>query len=216
MFDSTIHERDTAAGQAWLDDACMEHASIASFARFSLQLIALGAPPDLIAEAHRAGLDEIEHARHCFAIASRLLGRPVGPGPLPMADVTIETSLAHVAAETVREGCVGETLASLYAREQRDVARDPEIRDALEVIAEDEARHAELAWRFVRWALANGGPEVREAVTRAFEEALSTLPIPPGLDAPELGRLPLELVVAVASNARNEVLVPCVRALLAA
>jgi len=32
-------------GLAWADDALDEHASIAAFARFSLELLALGAPP---------------------------------------------------------------------------------------------------------------------------------------------------------------------------
>ncbi len=42
---------------AWLDDARLEHASIASFARFTLDLLALGAPADLVADAQRAATD---------------------------------------------------------------------------------------------------------------------------------------------------------------
>jgi hypothetical protein len=37
--------------------ALFQHASVASFARFSLELLALGAPPDLVAAAHAAALD---------------------------------------------------------------------------------------------------------------------------------------------------------------
>ncbi|HVM69350.1 MAG TPA: hypothetical protein VM204_05885, partial [Gaiellaceae bacterium] len=42
----------------WLREAAAEHASVASFSRFSLQLLAVGAPPDLLVAAHEAALDE--------------------------------------------------------------------------------------------------------------------------------------------------------------
>ncbi|MCA9546694.1 MAG: ferritin-like domain-containing protein, partial [Myxococcales bacterium] len=47
----------------WTRQALAEHASVASFARFALHLMAVGAPPDLLVATHQAGLDEIEHAR---------------------------------------------------------------------------------------------------------------------------------------------------------
>src|SRR5690606_18379163 len=43
----------------WAEVAALEHASVASFAGFTLDLMALGAPPELLAEAQRAALDEI-------------------------------------------------------------------------------------------------------------------------------------------------------------
>ena len=48
-------------GVAWLEIARMEHASIAAFARFALQLLAVGAPPDLILAGQRAMADETNH-----------------------------------------------------------------------------------------------------------------------------------------------------------
>src|ERR1700759_5402277 len=69
---------------AWTQAACMEHASIASFARFVLQLLAVGAPPDLVADAQRALADEVVHARLAFAVASAYAGVDVGPGKLPV------------------------------------------------------------------------------------------------------------------------------------
>ena len=41
-----------------------------------------------------------------------------------------------------------------------------------------EASHAELAWRFVHWALRRGQPDVRAAVRDAFERALVAIPLP--------------------------------------
>jgi hypothetical protein len=47
-----------------------------------LELLALGAPAELVEKAHVAALDEIEHARICFALASAYGGERYGPGPL--------------------------------------------------------------------------------------------------------------------------------------
>jgi hypothetical protein len=158
---------------AWLADAQAEHASIASFSRLSLHLLAVGAPPDLIADAQLAASDEIEHAKLCFGLASRYTGRSLGPGPLSMEGAVANVSLTDLAAATVREGCVGETMSAVLAGERRERARDAEVRAALERIAADETRHAELAWRTVAWAIARGGDAVRESVRLAFEAAVA-------------------------------------------
>jgi hypothetical protein len=157
----------------WSGMALLEHASIASFARFSLQLMAVGAPASLVEAAHRAALDEIEHAKLTFRLASRYEGRPLGPGPLPFdGGVAVDASLAALAAGTAREGCVGETVGAAEANALLERARDPEVRAALTIIARDEASHAELAWLTVRWALDQGDDSVSGAVSRAFSDEL--------------------------------------------
>src|SRR5205814_887725 len=75
-----------ALGARYLEIALMEHASIAAFARFSLELLSLGAPSSLVERASTAMADEIRHARDAFALAGGYLGHPVGPGPLDTAD----------------------------------------------------------------------------------------------------------------------------------
>jgi hypothetical protein len=167
-------EARAALAAAWTKDALLEHASVASFSRLSLALLAAGAPPELVAGAHHAALDEIRHARLCFALASAYAGEEIAPGPFPLdRAVRIEAGLAALVASTVREGCVGETVAAVMASEQRAAAQDPAVRAALATIAEDEARHAELAWRIVAWAVRAGGSEVREAAARALVEAIT-------------------------------------------
>jgi len=109
--------------------------------------------------------DEIEHARLCYGLASAYAGRPLGPGPLAIDRALVDpVDLASVTARAVREGCIGETLAALHAGVRAQAAVDPVVRAVLERIAEDESRHAELAWRFVRWAVAHGGEVVRASV----------------------------------------------------
>lgn len=161
---------------SWLETALAEHASVASFARFTLHLLAAGAPPSLLEASHQAGLDEIKHARACFRVAARFRGEVMGPGPLPMSgDVLGPTDLPSLTAAAVREGCVGETLSALEIAEIVPLTTDPEIKQTLAEIAEEEGRHAELAWGFVRWAVEIGGPEVRAAARRAFEESAAAL-----------------------------------------
>jgi hypothetical protein len=209
-----------ALARAWLDDALAEHASIASFARLTLELMQHGAPADLIEQSQRASLDEVRHARACFELAERYAGVAQGPGKFPLDTVFAPVELAQLASRTVHEGCVGETLAALIAAEQAVEATEPSVRALLETIAEDEARHAEFAWRVVRWALNVGGPETRAAVSRAFEQngthALPEIPSNSGrreaLTAH--GQLSHAERAAVAARGLREVVAPCARALL--
>jgi hypothetical protein len=138
--------------------------------------------------------------------------------------VRLGASLAEIAASTVAEGCVGETVAAVVAAEQRARATDPAVRAALAQIAADEARHAELAWRTVAWALRAGGSEVRAAVTRALGAALDgdrgAEGVPPGTAsvssevAAAHGILDAATRAAVVARAMAEVVLPCARALL--
>lgn len=212
-----------ALAEAWARDALLEHASVASFARFSLELLAVGAPPELVEAAHRAAIDEVRHARACFALAGAYRGRPVGPSSFPFEGrVDVSADLAHVAARTVEEGCVGETVAAVLAAEQLAGAADPAVRAALEVIAADEARHAALAWRVVAWAVEAGGERVRAAAASAFEAAMDgACEVAPACDPGSgdvlaaHGRLTAAASRAVRVRTIAEIVRPCAAALLA-
>lgn len=155
--------RDDLAA-AWEHIARMEHASIAAFARFSLQLLSLGAPADLIERTNSAMTDETRHARAAFALASAYRGRKIGPGALSPDGALDGGDVATIVRLVIREGCVGETVAAVEAGEAEANAGDPVVRSVLAMIANDESEHAELAWRTLRWALETLGDEVRSAV----------------------------------------------------
>jgi hypothetical protein len=169
----------------------MEHASIAAFARFSLQLLSLGAPSELVDACTQALSDETTHTKLCFELASAYAGHAIGPGPLDIGRSLEATSLVDVVELVIAEGCFGETRAALEALAAADAATDPVIAAAYAQIARDEQRHAELAFRFVRWALGQGGRSVRERIVLA-------------LDAGVYG-----------SAVARGVVLPCLRALLA-
>jgi hypothetical protein len=150
----------------WTRIGLLEHASVAAFARFALQLLALGAPPELLELCQLAMQDELRHTRIAFGLASAYAGKPIGPGALALdgaLDNPSDDLLMHVAMTTLLEGCIGETVAALGAREGATYATDPHVQQVLSEIAADEERHAELAWRFLDWALA-GRPALAPAL----------------------------------------------------
>jgi hypothetical protein len=138
------------------DEARMEYASVASFAELGLQLIALGAPTELVARCHRAGLDEIAHARLLerlsggdrtrFGPIPRLLGRRIG-GRL----ATRRRRLARIAIESYRDGWLNEGASATDMHERAAAAATSVERQTFERIARDERRHAELGRDVVLW-----------------------------------------------------------------
>lgn len=182
-------ERREEVARRWARAAQYEHASIASFARLSMQLMAIGAPPELLDAAHCAARDEIRHAKLSFAVASAYAGRGLGPGPLPIvADALGPVDFVSVVRANVVDGCVGETVAAFEAEAQRDGVGHPALARCLDVIAEDEAKHAELAYQIVGWALAERPSEARDAVREGFAAGLARYRLtgePAGVEASE-------------------------------
>ena len=170
-----------ALARLWAESARGEHASVPAFSRLSLSLVALGAPAWLVEAAHRAALDEIEHARLAFSLASLYAGEPVGPGPLlelQTAPAVTATSLAELSAESLLDGCLLEGVAAEVVRRALIRARDPRARAALAVISRDEASHAALAWDVVDWCCERGGEPVRRALTAALRKAPASVTPP--------------------------------------
>jgi hypothetical protein len=192
-----------------------EHASVAAFAVLALELLAVGAPAELVEETQRAALDEVEHARLGFALASRFAGREIAPGPLDVSGVRPSSDLADIAARAAREGCVLETLGAALALGELERATDPEVRHAFTRIARDEAQHAALAYRLVAWAILAGGSRVRAAVARALDAplALDAPPEPPSAACGRYGMLEREATFQVVAEARRTVIAPAVAAL---
>lgn len=219
-LDELSSELRKRAAQAWARIGQMEHASVAAFARFALQLLQLAAPAELVERATRAMADETRHARLAFGVASEYAGAPLGPGPLDVERSLGGTSLVEIVELVVREGCIGETVAALEAREAAEHAADPRLAELLRGVADDELRHAELAWRFVSWALEQAPHEVRPVLARELGLRASCGAQMPAPSAPELELLrhgipPEALRQELRSVAFRDVIAPCAAALLA-
>src|SRR6185503_9922644 len=85
----------------------------------------------------------------------------------------------------------------------------------------DEARHAELAWRFMAWALSIGGAATHVAIARAFEAFKPPPPRTEDLSGVDMaayaahGRQTAALARAIAERVLAEVVRPLAAALLA-
>jgi hypothetical protein len=94
------------------------------------------------------------------------------------------------------------------------------VREVLTIIAADEARHAELAWRTIAWALRTGGAAVSVAVNEVFAELcgprISAPNEPAPADLAAHGRLTRSRLDEVSDHARRQIIGPSARALLAA
>ena len=181
-------DKRLAAGQFYLLTALYEHASVASFQKFGMELMRFGAPPQLLDRAQMAARDEIRHAQMAFAIAADLLGAEVQPDNLDYNPVLSKT-LREFAKATLTEGAMGETLAVLLAVEQLQHTDDPAIRAFLEQVVAEEAQHAELAWETLRWCLQQDPSilsVVEEAIAKGPQIALDHYPESPieGLGLP--------------------------------
>ena len=221
LAELTADERSALAAH-FSEIALMEHASVAAFARFALELCALGAPSDLVLDASLAMADETRHAELAFALASAYAGRTLGPSPLALDGALELPTLESVLRNVLLEGCIGETLAAAEAQELARSAADPVLRGVFALIARDEARHAALAYRFVGWALSRDRALVGRVVRTVLEGELTGDATRPERAIPEDDRS-LALGVATPSLRRalrrdtlDQVVAPCVNALLAA
>ncbi len=169
----TLRERLAAA---WLEDARLEHASIAAFARLSCDLLAVAAPPELIEASNRAAADEVRHARACFALASAYAGAPLGPAAMPEArfpapPATRASLLRELLRTSILDGVLGEGAAARVAAGGAARAQDPVVREVLEVIAREEAQHAELARQIILWSTSELGAEADAVIEASLRDA---------------------------------------------
>src|SRR5690606_27675408 len=108
-------------------------------------------------------------------------------------------------------------LSALLASEMRARATDPAVRGVLATIERDEARHAEIAWATLRWAVDVGGAPVREALREVFAGASpSAGQHPAGVDPVLVGHGVLDRAVVqqVLDRGWFEIVRPCAALLL--
>jgi len=195
-----------ALGRLWLEDARLEHSAVSAFLTLAGELAALGAPASLVRRAIDAARDETVHTRLCLEAARRHTGiawtlprfRPADP-PRQCIDALVR--------ESWEDGCLGEGIAAQAAGKGAARCRDGWTRGALETIARDESRHADLAWRILEWCLAlpgAAGDEARSALSRAVDHVRGFVPAPlPALKAATLsahGRLSQKMLAEIAER----------------
>jgi len=151
--------------------AHLEAASVVAFKQLATRLHRWGAPQALVHRCWEAAEDEVDHAQRIGALA-RSLGATV-----PEVEVTTcAPTILEVALDNAVEGCVLETWAALRAHWVAQHGKTAEIREIYAKIAEDETRHAQLAWDLHEWFLEQLAPLQRARVDTARRRALDNLP----------------------------------------
>ena len=151
--------------------AHLEGASVFAFEALERELVAHGAPTQLVARARSAQRDEKRHHSAISGLAIRFGAR------VPTVDVEpagIRT-LVEMAIENAVEGCVRETYGAAVAALQGESAGNLSLRRAMRAIAVDEAEHASLAWAVDAWARPLLTPGERAQVEAEREEARTQL-----------------------------------------
>jgi hypothetical protein len=210
--------------RGWRLEALDHHASIEACARVVLQLLAVGAPDQLVAAAQGAGSDEIDHTERCLAMASAYADRPISLNAHDSCDALHScTDPLAIAIHTVRAGCVGDTLHAALAAAAAQEAVDPAVRRLFVRIAADETRHAGLAWRYLKWTLDRlQSASLTDTTAALFESQLARIEArpsgPAGRDDRWLAQQGILTAAAqgpIAIRTMHEVVMPCARALLA-
>jgi hypothetical protein len=176
-------ERAGLAAQ-WRENGRTEHASVAAFARLTLDLMALGAPATLLAAAQRDAADEVRHTELCFSLAEALDGRAESPGGFPDAArartlSSVRTlALAQLAVDSLVDGALNEGVSARVVATLAKRCDDEATRAVLKEIAADEGRHAAHGWDVVAWCLTEGGAPVAHALRGALAGLPATMRTP--------------------------------------
>lgn len=147
-----VHGGETGELRASLGDffarcTALEATAVIAFRRLEAELVAFGAPADLIERARRATQDEIEHTD----AMAWLTARASGSVPAITQDELPRRSLFDVALENAVEGRIRETFGAAVALHQARHAADGTTRRILTRIADEERAHAELAADLEQW-----------------------------------------------------------------
>ena len=151
--------------------AMLEAESVDAFDLVARELEGCGAPGALVAAATASAADEVRHTRAMDGLAARHGQRR----PALRLGAIRPRALVDLARDNAAEGCVRETYGAVVAHLQARTAADPVVRAVMAGIAEDETRHASLAWSIHGWATTRLDRTGRRAVAAARAAAAAEL-----------------------------------------
>ena len=151
-----------------------EYLSIASFNKFSLELMSINAPSILIELANKASLDELKHAKYAFEIANHFSGNNdvlYVPNGIYSHNITIESNIDIIGTHTINEGCFDETISVfIMYNKYNNIHGNGYIFDRMKQIfndiINDEINHASLAWTTLYWIINNNHNDSNYKVIR--------------------------------------------------
>jgi hypothetical protein len=160
--------------ETWRRRAAAEYLAITTFAVLAIDLVAAGAPADVVSHCVRSQLDEIRHAEMAIRMHEIYSGRRIQPpaGMSNLPDDRKAPKLHQAAANTLLVSCVSETYATTVLTATRDITTDPVALAVLTSIYSDEVMHARMGWSYLRYAIEQGGQGVIDAAAAMVPRAL--------------------------------------------
>jgi hypothetical protein len=206
--------------QWWTDAGVAAHGARAAQAEFAARLLRLAAPAPLLHGAARALLDEAAISAACLDLAERYGAARVVLTLIPKRELPAGGDRDELVLSTLRRGCIAATVESSCAREALEHCQQAAAREVLLQIEHGRARSAQLAWRFLSWALRGTGAELADQVRVAVLTALETQRRPAQLSPAERqllrhGVLGGEQRWAIEQRVLRDVVLPCMENALA-
>lgn len=156
----------------WAERIPTEYRSITGFSTLSFDLIAAGAPVDLVAVCHRVCIDELRHTELAVRMVE-IYGGTLPELPREISVLPSDESL-NVVAQACRSAilisCLGETFACTELAMLRDRAVDPVVAGVLRIFLADEIVHARIGWAYLAHAFKTADENTRKAVAAAIPE----------------------------------------------
>ncbi len=156
----------------WAERIPTEYRSITGFGTFAFDLVAAGAPPDLVAVCHRVCIDELRHTELAVRMVEIYGGRrPTLPREISSLPATQGISaVAQAGRSAIALSCLGETFACTELAMLRDRAVDPVVRGVLTVFLSDEIVHARIGWAYLAHAIPSADARTKQDVASAVPE----------------------------------------------
>lgn len=150
----------------WRARTLSEHRSVSIFATYTLDLLAAGAPAEVLSLACRASLDEVRHAELFAKLTRCYSGVEETPSPgISVMPEAPEHTMTELAAIEALHLCVGaESYSAALLHTLFSNAKDPVVRDVVAIVLADEIHHARMGWAFIASLLRGKHGEAVHAV----------------------------------------------------
>ncbi len=160
--------------ETWRRRAAAEYLAVSTFSVLAIDLVAAGAPADILSHCVRSQLDEIRHAELAIRMVEIYGGKRIMPpaGMSNLPDDKARPKLEQAVANTLLVSCVSETYATTVLTATRDMTTDPVALAVLTSIYSDEVMHARLGWSYLRYGIDHGGQGVIDAAAAMVPRAL--------------------------------------------
>jgi hypothetical protein len=150
---------------AWARAGLQAHAAVAVQGVLTQELMALGAPPELLARGHALGLEWIRRAEGAFALGRAFGGQPLGPAAWPELrslaslgrDAGRPEARVRLAQTVLLQGCLNGNFAEAIAVAGEMRAAPGPVQRHLREVSATAGEEGAWAWEASRWLL--GGHE---------------------------------------------------------